>query len=280
MLEKLLIISPLSPSEYFFPAVLNTTAESEVHKILDCHKVKGIAPLAVQFPTSWAPPGVYCCSVYHLQSLSHWEVVHKSPTSTSSSKDILQLPHFSRNSVTFTKRGRPGSVTFIDNFAFFIVCLNVDTRKIKQEGLLKLCQAVRTELFAAVEAGLENTHHSSFQPELAFLCPCQVDCCSCDLHTAHLSEDCTLWICSENHDEYGSLNPDQTLWLDKSSCLFSLPYYKSSMHSYKGYSLNIGQSCNIISRELCQEAHVLCGFCLQYNILTRYGEILKVTVGF
>ena len=141
LLEKLLIISSLSPSEYFFPAVLNTTPESEVHKILDCHKVKGIAPLAVQFHTSWAPSGVYCCSVCHLHSFSHWEVVHKSPTSTSSSKDIPQLPHFSRNSITFTKRGRPGSVTFID-IAFFIVCLNMDTRKIKQEGLVKLpgCQ--------------------------------------------------------------------------------------------------------------------------------------------
>ena len=134
LLEKLLIISPLSPTEYFFPAVLSTTSECAVHKFLASHRATGIASLAVQFP-----------SVCHLQSLSGWRVAHKSPTTSSSSKDTPQLPRITRNSITFTKPGRPGFVTFIDNFAFFIVCVNVNTKEMKLDELAELCQAVRRE---------------------------------------------------------------------------------------------------------------------------------------
>ena len=113
----------------------------------------------------------------------------------------------------FTKPGRPGSVTFIDNFAFFVVCVNVDTKKIKRDDLTHLCQAVRREVCAAVEAGLENTHHRSSHPVPVFLCPRQRESCSTDLHTAHLSDDKKQWICSKNTDEFDYLTPDQALWL-------------------------------------------------------------------
>ena len=215
LLEKLLIISPLSPTEYFFPAVLSMISERTVRQFLASHRATGIAALAMQFPTGWAPPGVYCCSVCHLQSLSGWRVAHKSRTTSSSSKDTPQLPQITRNSITFTKPGRPGSVTFIDNFAFFVVCVNVDSMLIERGELAELCQAVRREVFAAVEAGLENTHHRSSHPVPAFLCPHQSESCSIDLHTAHLSDNKKKWICSRNTDKYANLTPDQTLWLSK-----------------------------------------------------------------
>ena len=215
LLEKLLIISPLSPTEYFFPAVLSMTPECAVQHFLVSHRATGIASLAVQFPTGWAPPGVYCCSVCHLQSLSCWRVAHKSPTTSSSSKDTPQLPRITRNSITFTKPGRPGSVTFMDNFAFFVVCVNVDTGLMERDELAELCQAVKRDVFAAVEAGLQNTHHRSSHPVPAFLCPRQSESCSTDLHTAHLSDNKKKWICSRNFDEYANLTPDQTLWLSR-----------------------------------------------------------------
>ena len=215
LLEKLLIISPLSSTKYFFPAVLSMTPECAIHQFLASHRATGIAALAVEFPTGWAPPGVYCCSVCHLQSLSGWRVAHKSPTTSSSSKDSPQLPRITRNSITFTKPGRPGSVTFIDNFSFFVVCVNVDPRLMEQDELAELCQALRREVFAAVEAGLENTYHRSSHPVLAFLCPRQSESCTTDLHTAHLSDNKKKWICSRNTDTYANLTPDQSLWLSR-----------------------------------------------------------------
>ena len=214
LLKKLLVISPLSATEYFFPAVLSMTPESRVNQFLVHCKATGIAALVVEFPTGWAPPGVFCCSVCHLQSHAHWEVVHKPPT-TPGSKDTpnTQLCQISRNSITFSKHGRPGTVTLIDNFSFFIACVNVDTRKMEGEELVEHCQAVRSELFAAVEAGMENTHHTNSRPVPAFLCPIQNDSCSTELHTAHLSDNGKKWICSENRDEFDWLSPEQSLWL-------------------------------------------------------------------
>ena len=123
-----------------------------------------------------------------------------------------QLCKTFRNSITFTKHRRPGSVTFIDNFSFFIACVNVDTRKMRPEELVEHCQAVRSELFAAVEAGLKNTHHKNSRPAPAFLCPIQNESCSTELHTAHLSENGQKWICSVNYDNFDYLSSNQKTW--------------------------------------------------------------------
>ncbi|CAI8054089.1 hypothetical protein GBAR_LOCUS29562 [Geodia barretti] len=79
LLEKLLIVSKLSKTKYFFPAILNCTGESQ---IIDCLTTASgiISPLVVWFPTGWAPPGVFCCSVCHLQTQAGWEI--KKPTKT------------------------------------------------------------------------------------------------------------------------------------------------------------------------------------------------------
>ena len=81
------------------------------------------------------------------------------------------------------------------------------------EELMEHCQAVRSELFAAVEAGLENTRHTNSRPVPAFLCPIQNDSCSTELHTAHLSDNGKKWICSENSDVFDIITRDQEFWL-------------------------------------------------------------------
>ena len=213
LLKELLIISPLSLNEYFFPAVLSMTPEYRINQFLIKCRDTAIAPLAVEFHTGWAPPGVYCCSVCHLQSMNGWEAVHKPPTPPDPGMEDTpdpQLYQTHRNSITFMKHGRPGLVTFIDNFSFFIVCVNVDTRKMGQDELEKHCRDVKSELFAAVVAGLKNTHHKTSCPIPAFLCPCQ---CTTELHPAHLSENGQKWICSINPNIFDSLGSDQTLWL-------------------------------------------------------------------
>ena len=221
LLEKLLVIAPLSSTEplstteYFFPAVLSTMPESRVSEFLSSRRAGGIAALAVEFPTGWAPPGVFCCSVCHLQSNSCWEVDHRPHPIPDGSPD--SLTQVFRNCITFTKSSRQGSVTFIDNYAFFVVCVNVDTSKMGRKRLVDLCQAVWLELFAAVKASLKNTHHSDSNPEQSFLCPCKSQFCSSELHTAQISEDHTMWICSKNRDVFDHLSPEQTLWLSELS---------------------------------------------------------------
>ena len=211
LLEKLLIVSRLSANDYFFPAILNMTPEVRISEYLRALK---IAALVVEFPTDWAPPGVYCCSVCHLQSHAHWKIVEKALI-TPGSRDTphTQISRISRNCITFSKRGRPGSVTFIDNFSFFLACVNVDTSKMEHCDLVKHCQCIQSELLSAVEAGLKNTHHIYSHPVTAFLCPQRNDFCSTELHTAHVSENGKQWICSANSNVFDNLTPEQTLWL-------------------------------------------------------------------
>ncbi|CAI8020738.1 hypothetical protein GBAR_LOCUS12377 [Geodia barretti] len=217
LLENLLVISQLSANEYFFPAILSMTTETKINACLMSSRTTKIAPLVVEFPTGWAPPGVYCCSVCHLQSHSGWKVVKKppiKPRSRSSNAPPAQHHSISRNCIEFTKVGRPGSVTLVDNFSSFAVCVNIDTSKMEREDLAQHCQAIKTEIFAAVDAALENTHHKDTHPTSAFLCPRQEDAsCSTKLHVAHLSSNGKQWICSANSGVFDYLTPDQTLWL-------------------------------------------------------------------
>ena len=232
LLEKLLIVSRLSTTDYFFPAILKMTAEAKFNEYLTSSQ---IAALVVEFPTGWAPPGVYCCSVCHLQSHAHWEVVEKAPTTSgsrsatkfhkfvhkltkrfSSATRHSELSPISRNCITFSKRGRPGSVTFIDNFSFFLACVNVNTSKMEHCDLVTHCQSIRSELFAAVEAGLKNTHHTNSHPVTAFLCPRHSEACSTELHTAHISGNGKQWICSRYPQVFDNLTSEQTLWLNSS----------------------------------------------------------------
>ena len=171
LLQALFVVCPLSPSEYFFPAVLDMTEDS---KVIEHLRSSEIAPLVVHFPTGWAPPGVFCCSVCHLQTQAGWEM--KKPSKQHDSKTTTGTPRYiSRNSIMFTKRGTPGSMTFIDNFSFFAVCVNVDTRKIPRVSLVKHCDTVKSDVLAAVEAGLEITHQTESHPGHTFLCPFHID---------------------------------------------------------------------------------------------------------
>ncbi|CAI7994901.1 hypothetical protein GBAR_LOCUS1570 [Geodia barretti] len=235
LLEKLMVISKLPNDEYFFPAILNMTSEDTIKECLESCKRTKIAALVVKFPTGWAPPGVYCCSVCHLQSHSGWEVVSKPPIKPlyeGSSwflwfknliDEVFNTKRYaqntvSRNSIEFTKAGRPGSVTFIDHFSFFTACVNLGTSKIKREELAKHCRGIKFEIFAAVKAALLNTHHENTHPTFAFFCPKQ-KICSSKLHVANLSPDGKLWICSVNRKVYDKVTPDQTLWLNEPGVL-------------------------------------------------------------
>ena len=235
LIEQLLVVAPLSAAatEYFFPAILDMTAEAHINQCLDHSKATKIAPLVVWFPTGWSPPGVYCCTICHLQSHSHWNVVPKPCTTSKCDGKDTQLRHVSRNCITFTKFGRPGSVTVIDNFSFFIACVNVDTSDMKGNELQEHCQTIRCDLFAAVEAGLSNTHHTNSHPKDAFLCPRQSESCSSELHVAHISDNGKRWICSENNDIFSNFTPDQTVWLrGQGKVLYAMQVYMYVMYSF------------------------------------------------
>ena len=122
----------------------------------------------------------------------------------------------SRNCIEFTKSDRPGSVTLIDNFSSFAVCVNLDTTNMRRDQLIKHCQAIKSDILIAIKAALKNTHHEDTHLTTAFLCPAQSGICSTELHVAHISSCGEQWICSVNCGVFDTLTPEQSLWLSGS----------------------------------------------------------------
>ena len=207
LLQKLLIVSKLSDTEYFIPAILNFT------KDIDClTSPSDIAPRVVQFPTHWAPPGVFCCSVCHLQSDAGWEVKKPSePVPNPTTKAYI-----SRNSITFTKNDRPGSVTFIDNLSFFAVCVDISSSSIHGKNLIEHCKDIESEVLAAVKAGLKMTHHKEWPDIIRSEVPAVVEE---TLKKLKYTESCTQAVKSEVSDALVQVDHETSDSTIKSSVL-------------------------------------------------------------
>ena len=80
--------------------------------------------------------------------------------------------------------------------------MNVDTKKVH---IIQHCEDIKSEVFAAVKAGLDKTHHKELQPKPAFYCPTHKS------HIATISKS-NLWVCSTDSDKCDKLTPDMTVW--------------------------------------------------------------------
>ena len=208
LLKQLLIISKSSEEEYFFPAVLDVKEDIKMPNSPE------IAPLVVMFPNGWAPPGVFCCTVCHLMSKAGWKI--KQPTQSHSTETPKE--EVARNAITFARQNKPGFVTIVDKIEFFSVHVNVDTKKVHGESLIQHCGYIKSEVFAAVKAGLEKTHHKESQPKPAFYCPTHKS------HIATISSEDNHWVCSKNFEEFDHLTPDQTVWFGEFCVVWCLLY--------------------------------------------------------
>ena len=72
LFQHLLIIAPLSSTEYFMPSLLQMITPEEVSKLLPPPS-SSAAPLLVQFPAGCAQNGFFCALVVYLLSECHWE---------------------------------------------------------------------------------------------------------------------------------------------------------------------------------------------------------------
>ena len=157
--------------------------------------------------------------------------------------------------------------------------------------MLQHCQAIRHELFAAVEAGLKNTHHSNSRPVTAFLCPNQNESCSTQLHTAHISDNGKRWICSMNSNVFDSLTPDQTLWLSgsgKPSIIHKCQYSQLNVKSH--YAHVIEQSLCLLILHYVFVDHMslanhnvilsLCPFITHHHTINTYNYAISASSDF
>ena len=193
LLKHLLIIAPLSHTEYFMPSLLQITSPNELVQKPPA-PASSVAPLLVHFPSGCAQHGVFCALVVYLLSKCNWEFAKGISECVSRSRVCFQLPDI------------PVSIALVDSFSFFKV-----TVEAPEPMYPKVCPKIREAIFSGVEAAATALRYNNSKPKPAFLC----GKCSSELspHAATPSIVYGYQLCTKSKS-YEPLTKQHTLWFD------------------------------------------------------------------
>ena len=193
LLQHLLIVAPLSDTEYFMPSLLQMTSPDELEKKLPVPS-SSVAHLLVHFPAGCAQNGVFCALVVYLLSKCHWEFA----------KGTLEC--VSRSCVCFKIPDTPVSIALADSFSFFKVSVEAPDPLYP-----KFCPKIRQAIFSGVEAAARALKYNNSKPKPAFLC----GKCSSESppHAATPATDSCYLVCTKS-ESYEPLTEQHTVWFD------------------------------------------------------------------
>ena len=198
LFQELLILSPLSQTEYLMPCLLETLLPARLEE----HRSMGseVSPLLIHFPHGWPRSGVFCCLVAHLLNRCKWRL------SLQSVRPLL----VTKNCIKFKVPGSPPcSVALIDSFAYYEVHVRV-------RAPLSECQhlysSIRQTLLDGVEAASRVLHYNNAKPYAAIFCPHHHRNQAGMLCTAHLNEDRSYWECTADDEHDGKTTAHHTTW--------------------------------------------------------------------
>ena len=194
LFQHLLIIAPLSSTEYFMPSLLQMVSPKMVKKQLPPPS-SSAAPLLVYFPAGCAQNGVFCALVVYLLSNCQW---------TFACSDQGTPLCVSRSCIRFQISGKPVSITLVDSFKYFQ--LHVETVSIKSP---KVCPMIRESIFRGLKAAAESLKYNNSTPVLAFFCKC-----SSSLHAATPTiDDEDRYLTCTKSKKPRPLTKQHTVWL-------------------------------------------------------------------
>ena len=193
LLKHLLIIAPLSDTEYFMPSLLQMTSPDELVQKPPAPS-SSAAPLLVYFPAGCAQNGIFCALVVYLLSECHWEFA----------KGVLEC--VSHSCVCFHLPDNPVNIELVDSFSYFKV--SVEAPDVMYS---KVCPKICEAIFSGVDAAARALKYNNSKPKPAFLC----GKCSSESppHAATLSTDNCYLICTKSTN-YGPLKRQHAVWLD------------------------------------------------------------------
>ena len=192
LFQHLLIIAPLSSTEYFMPSLLQMITPKEVSKQLPPPS-SSAAPLLVHFPAGCAQNGVFCALVVYLLSVSGWKFAKGTPHCVS------------RNCVCFQLPGKPVCITLVDSFTYFELHVKAPSTMYPQ-----LCPMIRIAVFSGLKAAAESLKYNNSTPVPAFVCTE----CSSPLHAATIDDQGCYMICTISTN-FMPLTTQHTVWLQK-----------------------------------------------------------------
>ena len=194
LFQELLIISPLSTTDYFMPSLLQTNTPVEVRLQLPPPSTCA-APLLVHFPAGCAQNGVFCALVVYVLRKRHWKVAcgpKGSPLCVSRSCIRFQLPD------------TPVTVVLVDSFNFLEVHV-----KAPETEYDSVCPRIREAIFSGLKAAADVLRYNNSTPVPAFLCKC-----SSPPHTAIPDVKGCYLMCTKCA-EYEPLTQQNRIWLDQ-----------------------------------------------------------------
>ena len=209
LLKHLLIVAPLSDTEYFMPSLLQMTSPNELVQKPPAPS-SSVVPLLVYFPAGCAQNGVFCALVVYLLSECHWEFAKGISECVSRSCVHLQLPD------------KPISIALVDSFSFFKV-----TVEAPKPMYSKICPKIREAIFSGVEAAARALKYNNSKPKSALLC----GKCSSESppHAATPAIDDGYLVCTQSKS-YETLTEQHTVWFNvklsaatEGKNLFNLP---------------------------------------------------------
>ena len=209
LLKHLLIVAPLSDTEYFMPSLLQMTSPNELVQKPPAPS-SSVVPLLVYFPAGCAQNGVFCALVVYLLSECHWEIAKRISECVSRSCVHLQLPD------------TPVTIALVDSFSFFKV-----TVEAPKPMYPKICPKIRATIFSGVEAASRSLKYNNSKPKPALLC----GKCSSESspHAATPAIDDGYLVCTQSKS-YEPLTKQHTVWFNvklsaatEGKNLFNLP---------------------------------------------------------
>ena len=196
LFRHLLIVAPLSSTEYFMPSLLHMISLEEVSNLLPPPS-SSVAPLLVHLPAGCAQNGVFCALVVYLISKCKWKFacnVKGNPLCVS------------RGCVRFQFPGKPASIVLVDSFSYFEVHVTM-----RSTMYPKVCPMIREAIFSGLKGAAEALRYNNSTPVPAFFCKC-----SSFSHAATPvidNDDCYL-MCTMTDDDGGPLTEQHSVWLN------------------------------------------------------------------
>ena len=191
LLEHLLIIAPLSSTEYFMPSLLQMTSPKEIIKQIPIPS-SSAAPLLVHFPAGCAQNGVFCALVVYLLSKCRWKFAKGTSECLSRSCVCFQLP------------GKPVCIALVDSFSYFTIHI-----KALDAMCHKVCPKIREAIFSGLKAVSKSMRYNNSTPVPAFFCKC-----SSPPHAAipTIDDGDGYLMCTKSSNS-GLLTKQHTMWL-------------------------------------------------------------------
>ena len=193
LFEYLLIVAPLSSTEYFMPSLLQMASSEEILQKLPSSS-SSVAPLLVHFPAGCAQNGIFCALVVYLLSKCRWKFAK------GTSECVL------RSCVCFQLPDTPVSITLADSFSFFKVSVEAPDPMYP-----KVCPKIQEAIFSGVEAATKVLRYNNSKPKPAFLC----SKCSSESppHAATpVIDDEQCYLMCTKSTNYGPLKKQHAVW--------------------------------------------------------------------